>query len=124
MDKAYTYDIVKIRKQIDQLLPRYEFDDLSLKFNEVNDLFRTRIIQYDEEILIINDRSMNNEIKIVDVIGIVDEMQLQYSSCLKEKDKFEIFSKIENKSDRFDLIRMDELKSNKSDVNSISLTID
>jgi len=87
-------------------------------------LCKTKFKVYDEEMLRIGDLSGNNEIKITDVIKLVDEMQFQYSYCLQEKDKNEMYAKIDNKADRFDLIRMDELKSNKNDMNSIALTID
>lgn len=79
---------------------------------------------YDEEVLKNTDLTCNNELKIQYVIKLIDELQIEYSNCMHEKDKFEIQEKINNKADRFDIIRMDESKSNKTDLNAIALTID
>jgi len=87
-------------------------------------LCKNKFKYYDEEVLKNTDLTCNNELKIQYVIKLIDELQIEYSNCMHEKDKFEIQEKINNKADRFDIIRMDESKSNKTDLNAIALTID
>jgi len=87
-------------------------------------LCKNKFKYYDEEVLKNTDLTCNNELKIQYVIKLIDELQIEYSNCMHEKDKFEIQEKINNKADRFDIIRMDETKSNKTDLNAIALTID
>lgn len=77
MDKAYTYDIISIRKQLDKMLPKNTFEELANRYSETEKLCKNKFKYYDEEVLRISDITANNYIKIEDTLKLLDEMQIQ-----------------------------------------------